>query len=261
MYPHRIRLRGPWEYEMMDAPAGEVPSTGRIVMPCPRWDGPPGRVQFHRHFGYPGRIDAHERVWIVFDGLASPVRVSVNATDLGTHTGAVEVDVTHLLGSRNELTVELVIAAPSPPAVVPSPSAVVSSPPGPLSQGGRGGESTLPSPLGGEGAEVKGQGLWDEAALEVRCTAYLRNVQVKWVGGEIRATGEVVGSSEGLLELYLVADRSPAGYTKVDPAGGMQPFELRAEGTNQEGGPVGRVTIELIRGAVVWYTVERAVPE
>jgi hypothetical protein len=216
MYPHRIRLRGPWEYEVLDAPGGET-TASRVVMPCPHWDGPAGHLRFRRRFGYPGRIDAHERVWLVFDGLLATVRVAVNDADLGTHTDAVEVDITHLLGPRNELAAEV-------PEL------------------------------------VSGQGLWDEAALEVRCTAYMRNIQLKRVEEEIHATGEVVGSAEGPLELYLVADRSPAGYTKVDPAGGVQAFELRAEGTNREGEPVGRVTIELIQGAVVWYTVELAVP-
>jgi hypothetical protein len=144
--------------------------------------------------------------------------VAVNGTDLGTHAGAVEIDVTHLLGPRNELVVDVPVLAP-------------------------------------------GSGLWDESALEIRCTAYLRNVEVTRSGGGIHATGEVVGTAEGLLELYLVADRSPAGYANVDPAGGIQPFTLRAEGTNRDGEPIGRVKIELVQGAVVWYTVERAVPE
>jgi hypothetical protein len=187
-------------------------------MPCRSWTGPVGRVRFRRRFGYPGQIDAHERVWLVFDELHGTICLAVNGADLGTHAVTVDVDVTHLLRERNEVTVEI---------------------------------PNLKS----------GEPLWDEAALEVRCKAYLRHVQVNRVGAEIRATGEVVGTAEGLLDLYLVADRSPAGYTKVDPAGGVLPFELRAEGTNNEGEPVGRATIELIQGAVVWYSVELAVPE
>ncbi len=229
MYPHRIRLRGPWEFEVLDAPAGEASSVGRITMPCPRRQGLTGRVRFRRRFGYPGRIDAHERVWLVMDGVAAPVYVAINGTDLGMHTGAVEVDVTQLLGSRNELTVEMEITSPSP------------APPFPQDE--------------------REEKLWDEAVLEVRCTAYLRNVQVQRLGDEIRATGEVVGTAEGPLEVYLVADRSPAGYAPVDPAGGMQPFELHGPGTNEEGKPAGLAAIELVQGAVVWYRVERAVPE
>jgi hypothetical protein len=218
MYPHRIRLRGPWEYEAHDVPVGEESSAGRVIMPCDCWDGPAGRVTFRRRFGYPGRIDSHERVWLVFDAVPTAMRVTVNGTDLGTHGGTLEVDVTHLLGGRNELVADVPELAP-------------------------------------------GSRLWDEAALEVRCTAYLRNVKVTRSGGGIHATGEVVGTAEGPLELYLVADRSPAGYARVDPAGGVQAFTLRAEGRNREGEPISQVTIELVQGAVVWYTVQRAVPE
>jgi hypothetical protein len=218
MYPHRIRLRGPWDYEALDVPAGETSSAGRVIMPCDCWDGPGGRVTFRRRFGYPGQIDSHERVWLVFDGVAVPMRVTVNESDLGTYAGAVEVDVTQLLRARSELTVEMTDLAP-------------------------------------------GSRFWDEVALEVRCTAYLRNVQVTRSGGMILATGEVVGTAAGPLELYLVADRSPAGYAKVDPAGGVQSFSLRTEGTNRDGEPISRVTIELVQGAVAWYSVERAFPE
>jgi hypothetical protein len=218
MYPHRIRLRGPWEYERLDTPGGGPPPSGRLVLPCAPGDtGLAGPVRFRRRFGYPGRIDAHERVWLVFDDIVSPVRVGVNGTDLGVHAGALQIDVSHLLGSRNELTAEVAaLRADSAP--------------------------------------------WAEAALEVRCTAYLRNVRVAWAGEELVASGEVVGEAPGPLELYLVADRSPAGYMKVNPAGSVLSFELRTVGRTAEGGPIGRVKLELVQGAVVWYTVELAVP-
>src|SRR5262245_97069 len=67
MYPHRIRLRGPWECQPL-APDGPPPR--RVTLPC-RWaDGGlgdfRGPVRFRRRFGYPGRLDAHERVWLTF---------------------------------------------------------------------------------------------------------------------------------------------------------------------------------------------------
>ena len=71
MYPHRIRLRGPWDCEPLarlapGASDGALPPPGRMTLPC-RWaEGGltdfAGRVRFRRRFGYPGRIDAHERV-------------------------------------------------------------------------------------------------------------------------------------------------------------------------------------------------------
>ena len=52
-------------------------------MPC-RWrDGGlgdfAGVVRFTRPFGYPGNIDASERVWLTFAGLEGKARVSLNS--------------------------------------------------------------------------------------------------------------------------------------------------------------------------------------
>jgi hypothetical protein len=81
-YPHRIRLRGPWQSEPVA-----------------------GGVRRARRFGYPGRIDADERVWITCAGVAGRVEVSLNGHVLGTHDGGApfEHEVTSLLAPRNEL--------------------------------------------------------------------------------------------------------------------------------------------------------------
>jgi hypothetical protein len=85
-YPHRIRLRGPWQ----SAPAA-------------------GGVRRSRRFGYPGRIDADERVWLTFGGAGGRVAVSLNGRALGTHEGGTsfEHDVTGLLAARNEVVMEV----------------------------------------------------------------------------------------------------------------------------------------------------------
>src|SRR5438067_5673247 len=103
MYPHRIRLRGPWEYS---DPSGIWPP-GRLTMPAalPEHAGP---VRLVRRFGAPGRLDSDERVWLVVEGLTAPARIALNGSDLG---GA-EQDVTALLRPRNELVIEL-SAAPA----------------------------------------------------------------------------------------------------------------------------------------------------
>src|SRR5262249_47743289 len=148
--PHRIRLRGAWEFE----PAG-------------------GRARFRRRFGYPGRIGAYERVWLTFAGVGDRAWVSLNGVALGEHAGpgAFDFEVTALLRARNEVLVEV---------------------------------------------EGDGQGgMRGEVAMEVRATAYLRNVCVRQAGGEVQVSGEVVGEADGPLELYLIADRSPAGYQAV----------------------------------------------
>jgi hypothetical protein len=81
-YPHRIRLRGPWQSEPL-----------------------PQGVRRSRRFGYPGRIDSDERVWLTFHGVGGRVEVSLNGQLLGTHEGLVafEYEVTSLLRARNEV--------------------------------------------------------------------------------------------------------------------------------------------------------------
>ena len=94
MYPHRIRLRGPWTAEPLfrlmgnnERSTADLPSAFRMVMPG-RWkDGGLlefcGGVRFTRHFGYPGRIDDYERVWLTFAGLEGNAAVSLNEESLG----------------------------------------------------------------------------------------------------------------------------------------------------------------------------------
>jgi hypothetical protein len=108
MYPHRIRLRGPWECE---APLGADPR--RIHLPC-RWEQlvPPayrGSVRLVRRFGYPGRLDAFEHVWLSCTGVTAQAAVALNGQSLGTApSGSFEYDVTSRLGPRNHLEVLLV---------------------------------------------------------------------------------------------------------------------------------------------------------
>jgi hypothetical protein len=232
MYPHRIRLRGPWDYEPLAYSSPEqhlLPPAGRMNVPC-RWAdgglaGFSGRVRFRRRFGYPGRIDAHERVWLTFDGADARAEVALNGTALGAHQGAgpFEFEVTSLLGPRNELVIEL------------------------------------------EGP-AESAGLWGEVALEVRCTAYLRGVRL-WAeadgdGWRAHAAGEVVGAAERPLDLYLLVGRSTAAYASVVAVPEGRPFHLVGDklgGTDapgQEAGQGGVVDaqVDLVNGAAVWYT-------
>src|SRR6516165_6288752 len=124
-YPHRIRLRGPWDCVPL-ARMNQL-SDGRIVtestnlpaplhmsIPC-RWrDGGlldfAGRVFFKRHFGYPGRIDETERMWLTLDGVIGSCSLFLNAKALATCVSPadrMEFDVTALLHRRNELVVTL----------------------------------------------------------------------------------------------------------------------------------------------------------
>ena len=223
MYPHRIRLRGPWECEpVARVGGGPLPPPCRMTMPC-RWaDGAlfgfAGRVRFRRRFGYPGRIDAHERVWLTFAGAGPVADVGLNEQHLARFEGAgpFEFEVTALLQARNELTVE--VDAP-----------------------------------GGDG------GLWGDVALEVRCTAFLRGVRV-WLTKEgrpdLHAAGEVVGTAERPLDLYVIRDRSTVAYTAVDATAAGRPFNLVAEAVCDA---EAAVRVELVNGATVWYAWEGSV--
>jgi len=201
MYPHRIRLRGPWRCE---------PS------------GFPGRVRFRRAFGYPGRIDAYERVWLTFAGIIGATEARLNNHLLGHLATASEFEVTPLLRPRNELVVEI-------------------------------------------DGDAECGGLPGEVALEVRCTAFLRDLHrtaiLRGDRVELRVSGQVVGVAERPLEVYLLLDRSVVGYQVVTATAGGQRFDMVASDlpAAKWRGPEGRlqaqpVQVDLVNGAVVWYT-------
>lgn len=233
-YPHRIRLRGPWECEPLTRiGTGSLPSRRTMTMPC-RWgEGGlgdfAGRVRFRRRFGFPGRLDAFERVWLTFGGADFTAEVWLNGHYLGRHEGAeepFEFEVTSRLSVRNELIVEV---------------------------GG---------PAGG--------GLWGEVALEVRCSAFLRAVRLgasfAEVSAHLHVTGEVIGTSERPLELYLLLDGKTIGYTTLEATPSGQPFQLVSDAIEADrwqrgsGGAEGmhEIQVDLVNGATVWYTVVQA---
>ena len=230
-YPHRIRLRGPWECEPLERrPPDALPPPRRMTLPC-RWaDGGladfTGRVRFRRRFGYPGQIDDWERVWLTFEGASDRATVRLNGADLGEHAGdgPFEFDVTRLLRPRNELIVDV------------------------------------------DGTAERG-GLWGETALEVRGTAFLRDVRVWAEGGRggvtpplLHAAGLVVGTAERPLDLYVLIDGATVAYTTVAAAPAGAPFHVIAAGQPAAAGRAGTAQVDLVNGAVVWYTVAREWP-
>ena len=188
-YPHRIRLRGPWDCEPLDPPG----PPRRVTMPC-RWGegglpGFSGRARFARRFGYPGRIDDHERVWLTFAGVEGTADVSLNGKPLGGHDGegSFEFDVTSLLTRRNELVVAVTAGS---------------------DRGGLWGEVALEvrrtAFLRGVGTEALGEG--EVSRLLVR--------------------GEVVGTAGRPLELYVLLDGATVAYDTVEPAAGGAAFAI-----------------------------------
>jgi hypothetical protein len=179
-----------------------------------------GRVRFRRAFGYPGRIDTGERVWLTFAGVEGVAELWLNRQHLGRFDGAggpFEIEVTPLLGERNLLLVEV------------------------------------------EAGETGG--LWGEVALEVRATAYLRAVRAWRTPGEkdlLHVEGQVVGTAERALEVYVLLDSKNVGYTLVEaaPEGGR--FQVVCEGMPRQ--PATQlVRVELVNAATVWYFVEHLV--
>jgi hypothetical protein len=240
MYPHRIRLRGPWECEPLartvelaggpiERVAPALPPPCRMILPC-RWgEGGladfAGRVRFRRRFGRPRQLDPHETVWLTFAGADAVAEVTLNGRFLGRHEQAsepFEFEVTGLLQERNDLVVDAE-------------------------------------------APVGNGGLWGEVALEVRCSAFLRGVRA-WpeIAAEtvrLHIQGEVVGTCDRPLELYVLLDRSTIAYRTIQPAVGGQAFDtlyeekaadwrdrFRRSGNDHE------VRIDLVNGAVIWYT-------
>jgi hypothetical protein len=228
-----------------------------------------GGVRFRRRFGYPSRIDPHEIVWLTFTGVEGRASILLNGQPLATAAESgepLEFPITSLLRPRNELIVDIEAS----------------------------------------GAQ---SGLWGEVALEVRCTAYLRSVDVEWADDCLTVHGEVVGFAEGPLELYALVDGRTVVYSPVTAGPEGQPFRFVSEpiaATGQplsngpstqgkppspaggrglgggvvvlprgdgypspqpppptgEGGPEGaanphEIRVDLVSGAVVWYTWAR----
>src|SRR5260370_5370654 len=115
MYPHRIRLRGPWECQPLarsvivangrkEITTTDLPAARKMIMPC-RWEEGglkdfAGRVRFRRHFGYPGRIDENERVWLIFTGVEGAPEVWLNGQFLRSREEpqqTFEFEITQLL--------------------------------------------------------------------------------------------------------------------------------------------------------------------
>jgi hypothetical protein len=218
MYPHRIRLRGPWEYEIL---SGAQPSSGRLTLPCRLQDtglaGFHGEIRFRRRFGLPRQLDEHERVWLVFQGVVQPMKLSLNGLHLAAvpQTAGFEIEVTNRLQERNVVDVEM---------------------------------ENIKPPIG----------LWEEAALEIRCRAFMRNVQVTTVSENesrrLEAHGLVVGTATDPLDLYLIVNRSNAANATVVPAEPTgTPFHLRSEPMIH---PADTIRIELVAGGLIYDCFE-----
>ena len=123
---HRIRLRGPWQVELLgrfrqSADGAVMEQTSSLppggVTPTPfdchqvrRGSDAGDRVRYRRRFGWPTQIASDECVHLIVPPLTSPADVRINGTLLGQvepHGAAGRFDVTEWLKDRNELWIDV----------------------------------------------------------------------------------------------------------------------------------------------------------
>ncbi len=140
MQPHRIHLRGPWEYEWLSreskpsdvGSAGQdwsvrtagldgIQEQGRVKLPAD-WQTlfglVSGHVRFRRRFGQPTNLDMDEHIFLVFEGVGDTARVSLGQRLLGVilrNQQAARFEVTSFLQPRNELIVDVEFDAEDDP--------------------------------------------------------------------------------------------------------------------------------------------------
>ncbi len=86
-----------------------------------------------------------------------------------------------------------------------------------------------------------------EVALEIRASAYLKDVRLDSADGGIRVKGTVAGICDGPLELYVLVDGHQAAYQTIN-AGEAFNAALTEVGE--------KVRVELVNVSTVWYVVE-----
>ena len=218
MYPHRIRLLGPWDYEVLPGAtvSPDAPLRGRVTMPSAIADaglpGFSGSIRFSRRFGMPRSRDSEEHYWLVLDARADFIEVALNERPLGKFagSGSFSFEVTGSLLERNLLAVTV----------------------------------HTTNDL---------DGLTGETALEIRRASYLRDAKIwRRADGRIEASVEVAGQAPEGIELYLLADRRTLAYQRLG-AGENHVFELQSEEPVSTGTTEAR--LELVQGGVIWFQI------
>ena len=238
MYPHRIRLRGPWQIEVLSPMThvehGDVVSFRKYDLPPPRSVNNPrfwkdcglldfaGIVRYHRHFGLPRKLDEHETVWITCAGVADGCIVWLNGQRLANIVlprALFEVEATGRLQGHNELWLDI--------------------------------HSDHPN-----------GGLCGEVALEIRALAWLHDLQVTLpISGEaglIQLDGAVIGHSDSPLDLYAILDRKTILQQTVLPKAIGGKFHFQSDQVPLDD-QVHSLRVELVCGSNVWYTADQTI--
>lgn len=116
---HEIRLRGPWDYEVLEPALGETGEhgprnpAGKQKLPSD-WSEPlgsdfRGRVAYRRRFHAPTGLEEDQEVWLAVTGIRSHGKVELNGTVLGEveRESQVRFPVAALLKTFNLLTIEV----------------------------------------------------------------------------------------------------------------------------------------------------------
>jgi hypothetical protein len=225
MYPHRIRLRGPWEASYVVN--GEWISQ-RVNLPS-TWEqlqAATGPVTLTRSFGRPRVIDADESVWLAWDDLAAACDIYVNEEWLhslaGSERGGVR-QFAYALQDRNTLKVQFAQAG------------------------------AANRPLGEFALEIRGPVYLEEVRLE--STAKGR-VVTGWVSGVQRRKLDLYLLANGRTVSHVITHAAPAGVAFRLPCP-----EADGSSRNQDFPPI---RVELVEGATCWwradFSYESAVP-
>lgn len=109
---HVIRLRGPWDYEVVLSEQPNASGTQNAPIPAASLVGADfrGVIRFQRRFGWPEKLDPDERVYLVLDTPGRMVQAELNGVplDVGDQSCSLcEVDITTQLQRRNRLALDL----------------------------------------------------------------------------------------------------------------------------------------------------------
>ena len=109
--PHRIKLIGPWEYELVAALPDQQRQRTRMPGEWRRIFGEDsGNIRFSRVFQWPNQLDDNESLHMVLTGVGGTGRALVNGVELLAINGdktLYEFEFTPHVKKKNELVVEL----------------------------------------------------------------------------------------------------------------------------------------------------------
>ncbi len=244
-YPHVIRLRGPWDYEVLRdcgrTPLPKEKTAGRCKLPAD-WgdqlgDDFRGVVRYVRHFHQPTNLQPHDHVWLVCDGADAHAQASINEQPLGGipgHATSAEFPLTRFLQPRNQVTIDVELPEDADEAIR-------------LGRMGRPG------------------GLIGEVRLEIRSPQYVQDLSVfceqsgdnapQWmICGKI--VGEKTNSplriivSNGKSDLRLDEVR-PGSEFKLDIDNSIMPGNFQLPDWRPDAPALGMISVELCPGGGV----------